>query len=144
MRYVFNQEETIRYRYPTHVNDLLYGREEAATTETFFVVLDPGEAPPLHVHPDVEQVFYMIEGTGELQIGKDDAKQVFTLRPGDVVRVPPGTHHSVYNPTQAVVRYLAVDAFSGPRDPNEPTWDSHAEALSNTYGWDWSKIKGAK
>ncbi len=47
-RYVFSTAETIRYRYPTHVNDLVLDRVEATTTEVFVVVLEPGEAPPLH------------------------------------------------------------------------------------------------
>ena len=141
MRYVFHQDETIRYRYPTHVNDLLYGREEAAATETFIVVLEPGEAPPLHTHHDVEQVFFMIEGSGVLQVGADAEAQTFRLNPGDTARIPPGTPHSVRNDGSAPVRYVSVDAFAGPRAVDEPTWDSHAEALCRALGWDFSQVK---
>ena len=50
MKYVFN--EITRYRFPTHVNDLVMDRAEAETSEAFMVVLKPGEAPPLHKHDD--------------------------------------------------------------------------------------------
>ena len=63
-RYVFSTADTIRYRYPTHVNDLVIDRVEAATTEVFVVVLEPGEAPPLHRHDDAAQIFYVLDGTG--------------------------------------------------------------------------------
>jgi quercetin dioxygenase-like cupin family protein len=73
-RYVFSTADTIRYRYPTHVNDLVLDRTEATTTEVFIVVLEPGEAPPLHQHDDAEQIFYIMEGSGMLTIG-DPAQQ---------------------------------------------------------------------
>ena len=66
-RYVFSTADTIRYRYPTHVNDLVLDRTEAATTEVFIVVLEPGEAPPLHQHDDTEQIFYIMEGSGHVR-----------------------------------------------------------------------------
>lgn len=141
MRYVFSQDQTIRYRYPTHTNDLLYGREEATTTEAFVVVLEPDEAPPLHVHPDVEQVFFMIEGSGLLQVGEGAEAQTFRLNPGDIVRIPPHTPHAVRNDGKTPVRYLSVDAFAGPPPDDEPTWDSHVAALCRAQGWDFAKVK---
>ena len=69
MRYVFSTDQTIRYRFSTHINDLVMDRAEAETSEVFIVVLSPGEAPPLHVHHDTEQIFFVMEGNGLLQIG---------------------------------------------------------------------------
>ena len=61
-QYVFDTRQVVRYRFPTHTNDLIMDRRDAAASEAFFVVLEPGEAPPLHVHEGVEQVFYILEG----------------------------------------------------------------------------------
>ena len=61
-QYVFPTSKTIHYRFPTHVNDLVIDRADAAASEVFVVVLEPGEAPPLHVHHDTEQIFYVLEG----------------------------------------------------------------------------------
>ena len=51
------------------------------------VVLEPGEAPPLHAHHDTEQVFYVLSGSGELQIGAAPGER-FPVGPGDLVRIP--------------------------------------------------------
>ena len=55
MNYIFSTEHTKRYRFPTHVNDLVMDRSEATSSEVFIVVLAPGEAPPLHQHDDTDR-----------------------------------------------------------------------------------------
>ena len=57
-------------------------REDAATSEAFFVILEPGEAPPLHVHPDAEQVFFVLEGTADMTVGRQPAGDAIRLKPG--------------------------------------------------------------
>ena len=64
MNYVFSTTDTIVYRFPTHVNELVLDRSESTVTEVFITVLEPGEAPPLHKHPDTEQIFYILQGGG--------------------------------------------------------------------------------
>ncbi|MEA3334870.1 MAG: hypothetical protein U9R25_03105 [Chloroflexota bacterium] len=59
MKYVFETEKPRRYRFPTHTNYLVMDRSEATTSEVFIVEIAPGEAPPLHQHDDMEQVFYV-------------------------------------------------------------------------------------
>jgi quercetin dioxygenase-like cupin family protein len=138
-RYVFSTADTIRYRYPTHVNDLVLDRTEATTTEVFIVVLEPGEAPPWHQHADTEQIFYIMEGAGTLTIG--DPSQQFDVKPGDVVRIPPHTLHSIKCADSATLRYLSVDAFVGEKPAAEPTWDSHVQTLCARFGWDFNQVK---
>ena len=142
-QYVFSTRSTIRYRYPTHVNDLVMDRADAETSEVFVVVLEPGESPPLHVHHDTEQIFYMMQGTGTLQIGAD-APLYFPVKPGDVVRVPPHTLHRVHCESQEPVIYLSVDCFVGGRPKEEPTWDSHVRVLCAENGWDMAKVRSAR
>jgi quercetin dioxygenase-like cupin family protein len=138
-RYVFSTAETIRYRYPTHVNDLVIDRVEAATTEVFVVVLEPGEAPPLHLHDDAEQIFYVMEGTGTLTIG--ESAEQFSVKPGDVVRIPASTLHSIKCDGPTTLRYLSVDAFVGEKSQSEPTWDAHVKTLCNRFGWNFDQVK---
>jgi mannose-6-phosphate isomerase-like protein (cupin superfamily) len=144
MRYVFDAADVTTYRFPTHRNDLLYGREEAVMTEAFIVILEPGESPPLHKHDDTEQVFYVTEGAGMLQIGADKEAQQFRIGPGAVVRVPPGTWHRVRNDGVVPVRYFSVDAFVGGKPVDEPTWDSHVEVMCDTHGWSFQAVKKSK
>jgi len=58
-QYVFETKNLKRYRFPTHTNDLVMDRSLAKTSEVIIVVLEPGEAPPLHKHDDTEQIFYL-------------------------------------------------------------------------------------
>lgn len=93
--FVFSTKEVVRYRFPTHVNDLVMDRAEAETSEVFIVVLGPGGGPPLHTHHDTEQVFYILAGKGLLQV--EEPVQSYTILPGDVVRIPRHTAPIVSN-----------------------------------------------
>jgi mannose-6-phosphate isomerase-like protein (cupin superfamily) len=141
-RYVFDTQQIIHYRFPTHVNDLVMDRAEAAASEVFVVILEPGEAPPLHVHHDAEQIFYVMEGNGLLQIG--ESAERYPVKPGDVVRISPGTHHRIFCDGDKPLRYLSVDCFVGGRPQEEPTWDSHVKAICELNGWDYDKVRSAK
>ena len=140
MNYVFSTTDTILYRFPTHANELVLDRAEATTTEVFVTVLEPGEAPPLHRHPDTEQIFYIIQGGGELRLGPEAAER-FRVKPGDLVRVPPDTWHMIVNDGGEPVRYLSVDAFPGGRPAEEPTWDAHVRSACAAQGWNFADIK---
>jgi mannose-6-phosphate isomerase-like protein (cupin superfamily) len=136
MKYVFN--EITHYRFPTHVNDLVMDRAEAETSEAFMVVLQPGEAPPLHKHDDTEQVFYILEGAGTLQIEED---KFFDVKVGDVVRIPPRTYHAIKSQGKTALRYLSVDCFLNGRPKDEPTWDSHVRVVCKNFGWKFEDVK---
>jgi mannose-6-phosphate isomerase-like protein (cupin superfamily) len=141
-RYVFDRQQFIHYRFPTHVNDLVMDRAEAAASEVFFVVLEPGEAPPLHVHHDAEQIFYMMEGHGLLQIG--ESAERYHVKPGDIVRIPPSTYHRIFCDGDKPLRYLSVDCFVRGRPQEEPTWDSHVKAICKLNGRDYDQVRSTE
>jgi mannose-6-phosphate isomerase-like protein (cupin superfamily) len=141
-RFVFSTKDTVHYRFPAHVNDLVMDRSQGATSEVFVVVLEPGEAPPLHVHDDTEQIFYVLEGAGLLQIG--ESAQRHAVGPGDVVRIPPSKYHRIFCDGAQPLRYLSVDCFVGGRPHEEPTWDSHVQAVCKLNGWDFAATKTKK
>ncbi|HET9852835.1 MAG TPA: cupin domain-containing protein [Candidatus Limnocylindrales bacterium] len=139
--YVFHARDAIRYRFPTHTNDLLMDRADAATSEAFFVILEPGEAPPFHVHPDAEQVFYVLEGTAEMTVREAGGPATVALAPGDFVRTPPGLYHAVRNTGTRRFTYLSIDCFTGAPTAGEPTWDDHVRAMCELNGWDFDAVK---
>jgi mannose-6-phosphate isomerase-like protein (cupin superfamily) len=49
----------------------------------------PHTGPPLHVHDDVDETFYVLEGTYAITCGE----RVIDAAPADVVFVPRGTPH---------------------------------------------------
>lgn len=138
MNYVFSTEKPKRYRFPTHINDLVMDRSQATASEVFIVEMGPGEAPPLHKHDDTEQVFYVLEGQGLLHIGGE--KEEFPVGPGDVVRIPPATLHTIRCQGESKLRYLAVDCFPAGRPGAEPTWDAHVRVVCGENGWEYDQV----
>jgi mannose-6-phosphate isomerase-like protein (cupin superfamily) len=49
----------------------------------------PATGPPLHVHDDVDEAFYLLEGEYSIEVGDE----VFTATAGDLVFVPHGVAH---------------------------------------------------
>src|SRR4051794_23217244 len=115
-------------------------RRDAAASEAFFVILEPGEAPPLHVHPDAEQVFFVLEGEATMTVGRDDPETV-PLRAGDFVRTPPGQWHAVRCTGPRRFVYLSIDCFVAGPPAEEPTWDSHVQAMCELNGWDFDAVR---
>ena len=143
MRYVFSTTDTTVYRFPTHVNELVLDRSESTVTEVFIVVLEPGEAPPLHKHPDTEQVFYMLQGEGELRVG---ARRRGAL-PGQAGRR--GAHpagHVAQDRQRRQRRYplcqrRRLPRRHGPRTNRRGT--TTCVAICAAKGWDFASVKRA-
>jgi uncharacterized cupin superfamily protein len=80
----------------------------------------PGKrAFPFHNHRVNEEMFFVLEGTGEVRIGRE----VYPLRPGDVVACPPGgpeSAHQIVNTGSAPLRYLAVSTKLSPEIAEYP------------------------
>ena len=139
IRYVFSTAQVARYRFPTHVNDLIMDRAEAETSEAFIVILEPGEAPPLHIHDDTEQIFFMQTGIGTLQVG-GETPAYFPVKPGDLVRIPPHTPHRIRCEGTNALVYLSIDCFLSGRPADEPTWESHVRAVCIQNGWNFAEV----
>lgn len=138
MQYVYQTLKLKRYSFPTHTNDLVIDRSESTVSEVFIVLLEPGQAPPVHEHPDAEQLFYIIEGEGTLIIGKQ--RNRYSVNAGDVIRIPPSTPHSVVSRPDKPLKYLAIDCFVNGKPVDEPTWDEHVKALCKRQGWDYDAV----
>ena len=71
-------------------------------------VVPPGKrAFPFHSHRAQEEMFFILEGTGEVRIGTER----FPIRGGDIIACPTGgpeTAHQIMNTGKTELRYLAV------------------------------------
>ncbi len=71
-------------------------------------VVPPGKrAFPFHSHRANEEMFFILEGTGEVRIG--DGRH--PIKKGDFIACPPGgpeTAHQIINTGSSEMRYLAV------------------------------------
>jgi uncharacterized cupin superfamily protein len=103
------------------------GRVIGATQLGYSVIaLAPGKrAFPFHNHRVNEEMFFVLEGTGEARIG--DAR--YPLRPGDVIACPAGgreTAHQIANTGDTELRYLAVSTQQSPDVVEYPHTDRYA------------------
>lgn len=138
-QYVFGTEKEVkRYRFPTHINDLVIDRVDAKTSEVFIVIIKAGRSSPVHKHDDTEQIFYVVDGYGYLEVNEDNKQ--YPIHPGDVIRIPPSTLHKISCTGNRELRYVAVDCFIDGRPESEPTWDSHVKALCLNQGWNYREI----
>jgi quercetin dioxygenase-like cupin family protein len=74
------------------------------------VYLEEGAIVPKHSHEN-EQLTYILEGTLRLWLGEDGAEEVFDVRAGEVLHIPPHVPHRA----EALENTLDVDVFSPPR-----------------------------
>jgi uncharacterized cupin superfamily protein len=83
-------------------------------------VVPPGKrAFPLHSHRANEEMFFVLEGEGEVRIGAE----TFPIRKGDVMAHPPGgpeTAHQIVNTSKAELKYLAVSTRISPEIAEYP------------------------
>ena len=83
-------------------------------------LVSPGKrAFPFHNHRVNEEMFFVLEGTGEVRIG--DA--VYPIRAGDVIACPPGgreTAHQIINTGKTELKYLAVSTKMSPEIAEYP------------------------
>jgi quercetin dioxygenase-like cupin family protein len=74
------------------------------------VYLRQGAIVPRHAH-DNEQLTYILDGTLRLWLGEDGDEEMFDVRAGEVLHIPPHVPHRA----EALEDTLDVDIFCPPR-----------------------------
>ncbi|MBS0193189.1 MAG: cupin domain-containing protein [Proteobacteria bacterium] len=94
----------------------------------------PGKrAFPLHSHHSNEEMFFILEGAGQLRIGAE----THPVRAGDFIACPTGgpeTAHQLVNTGQADLKYLAVSTAVSPEVCEYPDSGKFAVSIYNTGG----------
>ena len=57
------------------------------------VCYEPGQSTAMHKHPLEEEMFYVIEGTANMNIGGDEGR----YGAGELIKLPPNVLHDVRN-----------------------------------------------
>lgn len=85
--------------------------------------LAPGKrAFPRHNHRVNEEMFFVLEGAGEVRIGVN----AYPIRVGDIIACPPGgkeTAHQIINTGTDTLKYLAVSTKLSPEIAEYPDSD---------------------
>ncbi len=74
---------------------------------------------PFHNHHANEEMFFVLQGSGEVRIGEKS----YPIRPGDVIACPAGgkeTAHQIINTGTEELRYLAVSTKLSPEIADYP------------------------
>ncbi len=76
------------------VRELMHPKRHASRHQSLAEArVPPGAATQLHQHFKTEELYYFLQGRGEMTLGSE----VFPVAPGDVVCIIPGTPHMVEN-----------------------------------------------
>jgi uncharacterized cupin superfamily protein len=83
-------------------------------------IVPPGKrAVPFHSHRVNEEMFFVLEGEGEVRIGSE----TFPIKAGDFMAHPPGgpeTAHQIVNTSDKELKYLAVSTKLSPEIADYP------------------------
>lgn len=84
-----NETEKVELSWGTLV--WLVGDEQMPGAEQTLgvVTIHPGKRNPLHLHPNCEELLYVLEGEADHKLGDE----MFQLKAGDVIRIPQGVEH---------------------------------------------------
>ena len=108
---VMHLNQTPEQPYPWgQIHWLMGGKIDPDAKQTFGIVtIKPGQKNALHMHPNCEELLYVLSGSGTSRV----ADQTVELHPGDLLRVPARTQHqatvSSKEPLVAVISYSSPD-----------------------------------
>jgi mannose-6-phosphate isomerase-like protein (cupin superfamily) len=66
----------------------------------------PGVTTVAHYHIQTEEIYYLLEGEGEMRIEEEWRRVV----PGDAIAIPPGKVHQIRNPGTETLKFLCCCA----------------------------------
>lgn len=80
-----------------------FGSRQLAVT---WVQAAPGSQQPLHAHADSEQVYVVVSGRGRMIVAGEEQE----VHAGELVFIPPGAEHAIYNPGPHELVYASAAA----------------------------------
>ncbi len=106
---------------------VLLPREKSEALEVLLERYPKGCGFPVHQHKECEQFYFIL--TGEAEITLEEKPHV--VAHGSSVYIPRCADHSISNIGEGELTYLVVEVYPEGYLPEEPTWESHIQALRN-------------
>jgi mannose-6-phosphate isomerase-like protein (cupin superfamily) len=66
----------------------------------------PGARTIPHYHPQTEEIYYILQGAGQMRIGEETT----AVGPGDAIAIPPGQIHHITNSGDTALVFLCCCA----------------------------------
>jgi mannose-6-phosphate isomerase-like protein (cupin superfamily) len=92
------------------------------------MILPAGNEGPLHLHTDVEEVFFVLEGSLTCIWSDGQAEVERVLGPRDMIWIPAGIWRGVRNDGTVEARFLTLLGAPKPKLPDYPEGSLLAEA----------------
>ena len=91
----------------SEIRELLAHRNSCIAKQSLAEARVPsGVTTIAHYHPKTEEIYYLLEGEGQMRIEEEWRKVV----PGDAIAIPPGKVHQIRNEGPAELRFLCCCA----------------------------------
>ena len=91
----------------SEIRELLAHRNSCVRNQTLAEARLPiGGSTAAHQHLKTEEIYYVLEGYGRMQVG-DESR---TVGPGDAIAIPPGAFHQISNTGDAGLKFLCCCA----------------------------------
>lgn len=91
----------------SEIRELLAHRNSCIAKQSLAEARLPvGATTTPHFHPQTEEIYYILEGRGRMQIGDQQAE----VGPGDAIAIPPGAQHQITNIGETVLKFLCCCA----------------------------------
>ncbi len=91
----------------SEIRELLAHRNSCIRNQSLAEARLPvGASTTAHFHPATEEIYYILQGSGSMQI-EEETKAV---GPGDAIAIPPGAMHQITNTSDVELRFLCCCA----------------------------------
>ncbi len=91
----------------SEIRELLAYRNSCIRNQSLAEAILPlGSATEEHYHPKAEEIYYLLEGTGRMRMGREERD----VGPGDAIAIPPGQPHTILNTGEGPLRFLCCCA----------------------------------
>lgn len=91
----------------SEIRELLAHRNSCIANQSLAEARLPvGKCTTPHFHPLCEEIYYLLEGTGRMQIEED----VLDVSVGDAIAIPPGARHQITNTGEITLKFLCCCA----------------------------------
>lgn len=89
----------------SRIRELMAPRNSLISRQSLAEAVVPaGGATTEHFHSTSEEIYYILEGVGEMRVGGE----IFRVGPGDAVALPPGTIHKIWNRGDCDLIFLCI------------------------------------
>jgi mannose-6-phosphate isomerase-like protein (cupin superfamily) len=93
----------------SEIRELLADRNSCIRNQSLAEArLPPGGSTAPHHHVTTEEIYYILEGRGQMRVGQETE----TVGPGDAIAIPPGAWHQITNSGAGLLKFLCCCAPS--------------------------------